>query len=254
MYLTGAPDGDPMRAGAAVIDTFTGMHAGMAVLAALHARQHTGRGQFVDLALFDTTLAITGFIGQMALAMGEDLPRMGNGALTLCPSDVYHCTDGAIMLVCGNDRQYQRLCLEVFERADLFEDARYRTNRDRVEHRAMLEPEVAALFGQNSRAYWIARLRAAGVPAGSVRRPLEALSSPEAAGRRMVQEIQHPTAGPLKTVASPLRLSATPVRSPGPAPLLGAHTEEVLLQYLGMGVEEVAALRESGVIPPVSAE
>ncbi|MCZ6874077.1 MAG: CoA transferase [bacterium] len=249
MYLTGDPAGEPVRAGAGVMDTFTGVHAGLAILAALHARHQSGRGQFIDLSLFDTTLAITGFMGQMALATGQDPPRTGNGAITLCPCDVYHCADNALMLVCGNDRQYRRLCLEVFERPDLLDDPRYSTNRDRVANRGALEATVKALFQQQTRDYWIARLRAAGVPAGSVRTPLEALTSAEATARHMVQEVQHPKAGIIKTVASPMRLSATPVRPPSPAPLLSQHTETVLRQQLGLDEEALAALRTVGAIP-----
>lgn len=249
MYLTGDPAGEPVRAGAGVMDTFTGVHAGLAILAALHARHQSGRGQFIDLSLFDTTMAITGFMGQMALATGQDPARTGNGAITLCPCDVYHCADGAIMLVCGNDRQYRRLCIEVFGRPDLLNDPRYSTNRDRVANRDALEVTIKALFLQQTRHYWIARLRGAGVPAGNVRTPLEALASPEAAARQMVQEVQHPTAGAMQTVASPMRLSATPVRPPGPAPLLSQHTEAVLSQELGLDAEALATLRTVGAIP-----
>lgn len=248
MYLNGAPEHEPVKVTASVMDTFTGVHAGMAVLAALHARNQTGQGQFIDLALYDTTLAITGFMHQMAVALGDNPPRTGNGALTMAPSGSFPCADGPLMLVCGNDRQYRKLCLEVLDQPDLLEDPRFLTNRDRAQHRAELNAQLNALFQQKPRDYWIERLRAAGVPGGSVRTPLEVLQAPETRAREMVHHITHPNAGSVKTIGSPLRLSANPVVPPTPPPLLGQHTRDVLRDKLGLSAETIASLQQAGVI------
>ncbi len=146
MYLNGAPESEPVKAAAAIMDTFTGLHASMAILAALKARQHTGQGQFVDLALYDTTLAVTGFMHQMAVALSDNPPRTGNGALTMSPAGSFACADGPLMLVCGNDRQYRKLCMEVLEQPALLADDRFTTNRDRCANREALTSELTALF------------------------------------------------------------------------------------------------------------
>ncbi len=248
MYLNGDPKNEPVKATAAIMDTFTGLHAGMGVLAALNVRHHTGRGQFIDLALYDTTLAVTGFMHQMAVAMGDNPPRTGNGALTMSPAGSFACADGALMLVCGNDRQYRKLCLEVLERPDLLEDARFTTNRDRCEHREVLTTQLTELFQQQPREYWVPRLRTAGVPGGSVRTPLEVLAAPETANRRMVHHVTHPNAGTVPTIGSPIRLSDTPVTSPVSPPLLGQHTAEVLRDKLSLSTADIEGLRRSGII------
>ncbi len=248
MYLNGAPESEPVKAAAAIMDTFTGLHASMAILAALKARQHTGQGQFVDLALYDTTLAVTGFMHQMAVALSDNPPRTGNGALTMSPAGSFACADGPLMLVCGNDRQYRKLCMEVLEQPALLADDRFTTNRDRCANREALTSELTALFQQQPRDYWVERLRKAGVPGGSVRTPLEVLAAPETSERDMVQHVTHPSAGTVPMVGSPLRLSATPVAAPVPPPLLGQHTTEVLHDRLGLSEADIQALHQAVVI------
>ena len=248
MYLTGQPTADPVRAGAATMDTFTGLHAGMAILSALHARHQTGTGQFIDLALFDTTLSVIGFMAQMGLCLGEDPPRTGNGAATMIPTGSYPCADGPLMLVCGNDRQFRKLCTDVLEEPDLADDPRFRTVRERAVHRDEMEAIIRDRLSQQTREYWVERLRAAGVPGGSVRTPLEAIASPEATARNMMQEVVHPRAGTFPIVGSPIRLSSTPVRPPEAPPLLGQHTKSVLSDVLGLDDSAIAALHTQGII------
>ncbi len=248
MYLNGAPESEPVKATAAIMDTFTGLHAGMGVLAALNARHHTGQGQFIDLALYDTTLAVTGFMHQMAVALGDNPPRTGNSALTMSPAGSFACADGALMLVCGNDRQYRKLCVDVLEKPALLEDARFTTNRERCEHREALTTALTELFQQQPRNYWVPRLRAAGVPGGSVRTPLEVLEAPETVDRSMVHHVSHPNAGSVPIVGSPIRLSATPVTRPETPPLLGQHTAEVLRDRLGLSESDIDRLHQAGTI------
>src|SRR5690606_32017734 len=245
MYLTGQPEADPVRTGASLADTLTGLHAGMAVLAALRAREVTGRGQHIDMALLDTVVAVTGFLSQGALLTGEDPPRSGNSSFLVIPTGVYPCADGLLNLLVGNDRQFRRLCADVLDRPDLGEDPRFRTNRDRRAHKAELDEVLKDLFSRQPRDHWIERCRAAGVPAGSVRTLTEALAAPEPAARDMIQPVEHP-AGAYRTVASPMKLSDTPVRRAGPAPLLGEHTDAVLRDVLGWDEAQIAALRQAG--------
>ncbi len=248
MYLTGGPESEPVRTGASLADTLTGLHAGMAILAAVHARATTGRGQHIDMALLDTVLAVTSFQAQGALLTGQNPPRTGNGSFLVVPTGVYRCADGLLNLIVGNDRQFRRLCVEVLERPELAEDPRFRTNADRRRHVAELNAALEESFGREPRDVWIERCRRAGVPAGSVRTLTEALAAPEPRARGMIRPVDHPTAGRYETVASPLRLSDTPVRDPGPAPALGQHTDEVLRDVLGYDTDRIAALRAGRVI------
>ena len=248
MYLTGRPDAEPVRAGASLADTLTGLHAGMAILAAVRVREITGRGQHVDLALLDTVLAVTSFQAQAALITGQNPPRVGNGSVLVVPTGVYRCADGLLSLIVGTDRQFRRLCVEVLERPELAEDPRFRTNKDRRGHVADLNAALEESFGSRPRDVWIERCHKAGVPSGSVRTLTEAVAAPEPRARGMIQTVEHPAAGRYETVASPLRLSETPVRVAGPAPTLGQHTEEVLREVLGYDRDRFAALRAAGAI------
>lgn len=247
-YLTGHPGEDPVRAGASLADTLTGLHAGMGLLAALHARTATGLGQHVDLALLDTVVAITSYHAQGALATGEDPPRVGNESNIVVPTGLFPCADGPINLLVGNDRQFGRFCRDVLERPEMADDPRYRTNADRRANAATLNAAIAALLAERPRAWWIERCRANGVPAGSVRTVTEAVAAPEPRERGMIQPVEHPAAGRYETVGSPIKLSETPVRPAGPAPTLGQHGEQALADVLGWDEDRIASLRRAGVL------
>jgi crotonobetainyl-CoA:carnitine CoA-transferase CaiB-like acyl-CoA transferase len=239
MYLTGPEEIEPQKAGASVADTFTSLHAGMALMAAIQARHRTGEGQHVDVSLFDSMLAAGGYAAMYPMMVGEDMPRYGNGSLVLTPLGTYDCADGQIMIVVGNDRQYLRFC-EALERPDMTVDPRYSSIEDRLANREALEAEVTAELKKRPREEWVQRLRAAGVPGGAVRTPKEAVASPEAAGRQMIQPAAY-VDGVQDVVASPFKLSATPVRPPGRVPLLGEHTQEVLGEMLGLSPAQIKA-------------
>lgn len=247
-YLTGSPGTDPVRAGASLADTLTGLHAGMGLLAALHARAATGRGQHVDLALLDTVLAVTSYQAQGALVTGEDPPRVGNESHIVVPTGLFPCADGPINLLVGNDRQFVRFCRDVLERPEAADDPRFRTNADRRAHADELKALIAPLLAARPRAWWIERCRANGVPAGSVRTVSEAVAAPEPRERGMIQAVAHPTAGHYETVGSPIRLSETRVHPAGPAPTLGQHGDDVLCEVLGWDAARIAALRRDGVL------
>ncbi len=229
MYMTGHPEAKPVRAGGSVVDVLAGTHAGMAILAALRARDAGGPGQMIDIALFDVAMSTIGFILQGPLLTGKDPPRTGNVSFFMCPNGVYPCRDGDVMMSAGNDRLFAKLCAAL-GLDGLPGDPSFGTNALRLANIAALTEALEARFRTNTREHWVRRMRAAGVPCGSVRTPSEALASAEAAARDMVQTVDHPRAGEIRTVASPLKLSATPVRPVSPAPWLGEHTEDVLAQ------------------------
>lgn len=241
MYLTGPPEIEPQKGGASVADSFTSLHAGMALMGAIVARQRTGEGQHVDVSLFDSMFAATGYAAMYPLMLGKNMERAGNNSVVLAPMGSYECADGQLFIVVGNNRQYQRFC-QALERPDLATDERYGTLSDRLTNRETLEAEVIAELRKRPREEWVQRLRTAGVPAGAVRTPLEAVASPEVAGRDMLQMATH-DGKEQQVVWSPFRLSKTPVRKPGRVPLHGEDTDSVLAEMLGYSADQIARVR-----------
>jgi crotonobetainyl-CoA:carnitine CoA-transferase CaiB-like acyl-CoA transferase len=233
MAVTGEPDGEPMKVGVAVADLFTGMYAVQAILAAIIARKNDGQGQLIDLALFDCQLAMLANVASAALVSGEEPVRYGNAHASVVPYQVLPTLDTEIVLAVGNDRQFKLLCDEVLQRPDIAADTRYATNVARLKHRETLIPVLKNVLRTRDAADWQERLARTGIPTGTVRSVGQALRSAEATSREMVVTVDHPTAGPIPMVASPIKMSGTPVRQPSPPPLLGEHTQEVLLEVLG---------------------
>jgi crotonobetainyl-CoA:carnitine CoA-transferase CaiB-like acyl-CoA transferase len=232
MYFTGDETQPPTRAGGSLIDVLAGTHAGMGILAAIHARQGTGRGQFVDVPLYNTAIAATAFVYQGVLLTGEDPPRLGNTSFFMCPNGLFDCSDGQVMISAGNDRLFRKLC-QVLEAPGMLDDPRFASNRSRLENVEALSEAMNAILRTKPREHWVPQMRAAGVPAGPVRRPIEAITSDETREAGLVFDINHPTAGRLQAVGPAFRLSETPMAPVGPAPLLGQHTREVLTEILG---------------------
>ncbi len=248
MSVTGDPDGPPMKVGVAWIDVLTGLTAAVGILAALREREISGRGQHLDLALFDVGVAAMVNQAQAYLMTGLAPKRMGNAHPQIVPYQAFEASDKWFILAVGNDTQYRRL-VEAIGRPDLWEDARYRTNAGRVEHRSELVAELARVFKTRSRAEWLELLRGAGVPVTPVNDVGEALADPQAEARGLLWEVAHPKLGSTPLLASPLQhMDRTPARPAGPPPLLGQHTREVLTGALGMDEEEVRALAEEGVL------
>jgi crotonobetainyl-CoA:carnitine CoA-transferase CaiB-like acyl-CoA transferase len=252
MWMTGEAERDPLRAGISYADIFTGMFATQAILGALIAKDRDGVGQHIDLALLDSALAVTANYGQAALLSGESPKRYGNGHPFLEPFGLCETSDGQITLVIGNDRQWERFCKDVVNKPEWLTDPRYATNAARLENKAEFRPMVNAILAQDTRENWIAKFRKAGVPAGSVRDLCEAMGASEVRARGMVADVQHPVAGAVEVVASPIRYGSTPVRQPVAAPTLGQHSAEVLAE-LGFSSGEIAALAASGVVKGVKA-
>jgi len=246
MSLNGFPDGPPVRTGPPAVDLLTGTTACNAILLALLARDRLGRGQHVEVALFDVAVAMTQFYGMAYLMTGKNPSRQGNSPNGSPSVGVYEASDGPFYIACANDRLYRRLVVEVLGRPDLasgeFGDRRSRsTNKDKL--RAIL----VGIFVQDLRENWIAKMKSANIPVGYLRTVEEAFNSPEVRRRDRVSQIPHPAAGTVPNIESPLRLEQTPIIDPVAAPLLGQDTSEVLRKKLGYDNARIAALAEAGV-------
>jgi crotonobetainyl-CoA:carnitine CoA-transferase CaiB-like acyl-CoA transferase len=248
MSVMGEPEGPPMRVPVAWIDLMTGMNGAIAVLAALNERNHSGLGQHIDLALFDVGLAAMANMAQSYLLTHKPPARLGNAHPQIVPYGSFEAADGWFMLTVGNDQQYQRTC-EAIEHLELWQDVRFQTNASRVAHRGELIARLEAIFKQKPRSQWIARLMAAGVPVTPVNNLAQAFAEPQAAARNMIWPLSHPLLGDIPLVGSPLsHFSRTPAQAQGHPPMLGEHTREVLMEVLGMGMEEVEELEKTGVV------
>jgi crotonobetainyl-CoA:carnitine CoA-transferase CaiB-like acyl-CoA transferase len=241
-----APGGGPQKVGVAVADLFTGMYATTAILAALRHRERTGQGQAIDMALLDTQVAMLANLGANYLASGVAPQRMGNAHQNIVPYQVFEVADGHLIVAVGNDSQFAKFC-EVAGRPDLTADPRFARNADRVRHRAVLVPMLAALMKMRTRAEWLRSLEAAKVPSGPINDLADVFADPQVRERGMTVTLPHPLAGSVQLVASPMKFSATPVQYQRPPPLLGEHTTEVLRE-LGLSEHEIAALRATNTV------
>ena len=242
MSITGAEDGPPYKVGVALVDVLTGLHAAAAVLAALHG----GEGARIEVPLLDSGLAGLVNVAQNALVTGSEPERHGNAHPNIVPYQDFETSSGRIAVAAANDGLFRSLC-SVLGLSELSSDERFASNSGRVEHRGELVPLLAERFRSRSAEEWLAELDAAGVPAGKVRSVPDALAAAAEAGRPATVTVDHPTAGPLDLVASPI-WGATR-RSPAPPPLLGQHTAEILAE-LGRSESDIAELAERGAIAP----
>jgi crotonobetainyl-CoA:carnitine CoA-transferase CaiB-like acyl-CoA transferase len=244
MSITGAADGPPYRLGVAIVDIVSGMFAAYGVAMALLARARTGRGQEVDLAMLDATVALLTYQAGNYFASGKVPARLGNRHPSIVPYETFAASDGEFVLAVGNDDQWCRFC----QVAGLPEDARFATNRQRVTGYDQLRPFVADRLRTEPRQYWIDRLTAAGVPCGSVRNFQELFADPQLAAREMIARVEHATIGQLQALGVPVKLSDTPGSVRTAPPTLGQHTGAVLERDLGFSADKIAALRREQVI------
>ena len=242
------PGGGPQKVGVAVADLFTGMYATVAILAALRHRDATGCGQTIDMALLDTQVAMLANLGANYLVTKQAPRRAGNAHQNIVPYQVFEVADGHVILAVGNDEQYRRFCT-VAGCPELAADERFRRNADRVRHREQLVPLLAERMKARPRADWLAALDAAKVPCGPINDLADVFADPQVLARGMRLPVAHPLADGLELVASPMKLSGTPVQLRRPPPLLGQHTDEVLAEF-GCDAAELARLRALGVIGP----
>lgn len=242
MSITGPADGEPHKVGVAVSDLAAGLHAAVAILAAVRHRDATGAGQFVDVSLFDASLGLLANVASSALVSGEEPKRWGNAHPSIVPYQTVRAADRPFMLAVGNDLQFQTLC-QVLEAPRWADDPRFSTNPARVRHRDALLPMIEERLSRRPAAAWLAVLEAAGIPAGPVRTIPEALSSPEAAEREMVVRV-----GGVPMVAPVPKLNKTPARVASRPPRLGEHTDAVLADLLGYDPARISGLRAAGAI------
>ena len=241
------PGGGPQKAGVALTDLMTGMYATVAVLAALTHRDRTGEGQHIDMALLDTQVAMLANVGSNYLNSGKAPQRWGNAHANIVPYQTFACADGHLIVATGNDGQYQKF-VEAGGRPGLANDPRFATNPLRVRNRDVLVPLLAEMVRLKKRDEWIALLEEKGVPCGPINDVGEVFANEQVVAREMAIDLPHPSAGQVKLVRNPIRMSAMPATSGMAPPLLGQHTAEVLREVLGRSEEEIAALRERGVI------
>ncbi len=257
MSITGKrndePGSSPQKVGVAMVDLTTGLYATIAILAALGQRAQTGRGQYIDLSLLDVAVALLAYQGMNFLTTGVAPQRPGNAHPSIVPYQDFSTQDGWIILAIGNDGQFAHFC-RCAEREVWSSDPRFATNQQRVINRALLVPLIAEVMKTRSTRAWLSVLETAGVPCGPINTIAEVFADPQVAARGLHVEI--PVApgdatAPGRTVpsiASPLRLSASPVNYRLPPPALGAHTREVLGEILGLGAAQLDALAQQGAI------
>lgn len=247
MSITGEPDGEPMKVGVAIVDMTAGMLSASAILAALHHRDKTGQGQRIDISLMDAALAWLGNVGSNYL-IGEIHPkRYGNAHPSVVPYQTFKAKDRYIAIGVGNDRQFRRFC-DVIGKPEWATDNRFDTNSHRVENRQVLVPLIQAELVKRDADEWIAGLQNAGIPCGHINTIDRVFADPHVKARDSVIEVDHPTAGKIKLVAPPYRFSETPATVRTHPPLLGQHTAEILTEMLGYSAQDIARLREQGVI------
>jgi crotonobetainyl-CoA:carnitine CoA-transferase CaiB-like acyl-CoA transferase len=240
------PGGGPQKAGVAITDLFTGMYAAFSLLAALSARDRTGKGQYVDLALLDSAVAMMSVMNMNYFATGTPPARAGNAHQNIVPYQVFACADGHLILAVGNDGQFAKLC-EVAG-VDWARDARFAKNADRVRNREVLVPMVAGVVATRAQRDWIVALEAAGVPCGPINKLDAVFADPQVVARGMRVDLAHALAGTVPQVASPVRMGGQKVVSDRAPPLLGEHTMQVLCERLQLTESQVRTLSDQGVV------
>ena len=249
MSITGVPGTEPVKVGVAISDVMCGMYASTAVLAALRHRDATGRGQYIDIGLVDTTVAWLINEGVNYLTSGVVPVQRGNAHANIVPYQVFEVADGHVIIAVGNDAQYRRFC-DFLGAPELVENPRYATNSERVRHREELVPLIAARMKALARNDILEGLAARGVPAGPVNTIADAFAEPQAEERGMKISMPHPLAGSgsIDLIGNPVKFSETPATYRKPPPVLGEHTDEVLEEMLGLDEGERKKLRSDGIV------
>ncbi len=248
MSFTGEPGGEPLRFPIAIADVTCGIYATLGILAALLARNQSGRGQFLDMALLDCQLSWLANVGSSYLNAGEEPQRLGNAHANIVPYQLFHGRDGRFFMVAvGTEKLWSRFCHVLGVEQSLGQDQRFATNSQRIRHREELIHRLQEIFSTRPAAEWLEILQAAEIPAGPVSSVAEALADPQAQARAMVVELDHPLLNVVRSVANPIKMSATRVSYRLPPPLLGEHTDGVLREQ-GLTEEEIGAAHADGAV------
>jgi crotonobetainyl-CoA:carnitine CoA-transferase CaiB-like acyl-CoA transferase len=249
MSLNGYAGRDPLRTPLALIDITTGMYAAQAILAALYARESSGRGQYIEAALFDNAFALTASYTMNYLATGIDPGPPGNRSPAVAPMDVFEASDGKFYLTVAGERVWRKLLDALHNPAEL-QAPEFASNGMRVQNVSTLGAALQCLFRQKTREEWMSKFRAAGVPAGPICSIAEAVDSAEAKERGILTMVPHGGGGEVPNLRLPMSLSDTPMVAPRGAPLLGEHTGQVLSGLLNYSAARIGELQQLGVIPP----
>ena len=241
------PGASPQKAGVAIADIFTGMYATTSILAAIAHKNHTGEGQYIDLALLDTQIAVMANVASAYLCSDEIPKRWGNASPTIVPYQTLPTSDGWMIVAAGNNGQFRHFVTAGNE-AHLADNPLYSENPMRVKHREQLVPLLEEMTRKKTKAEWIALLEKANVPCGPINNFQEVFENEQVKARDIQMNVPHPTAGSMKLVASPMRLSKTPVEVRMAPPTLGQHTDEILRERLGLNAQDINSLRENGSI------
>lgn len=248
MGVTGEPDGPPVRVGVAWIDLLTGLTTAIGILAALKVREQTGKGQNLDLSLFEVGLASMVNLAQDYLLTGVSPVRLGSAHPQIVPYQAFETRDGWFVLAVGSDERFRQMAGAIGH-PELWEDERFQTNAGRVAHRNELVSQLVEVFRGDTRSRWLDAMARAGVPASPINSLAEAIHDPQARARRTVWEVPHPAQDDMPLMASALQhMSQTPASPQGHPPLLGEHTREVLTDAIGLAPSELADLERKGVV------
>ena len=243
----GFPGGSPQKAGVAIADLFTGMYASSAILAAVIHRDRTGEGQMIDMALLDTQVAMMANVASAYLSTDEVPRRWGNTSPIVVPYQTFPTSDGWMIVAVGNDSQFRHF-VKVGGEEHLADNPRFSENPLRVQHRAELVPLLEAMTRKKTKAQWISLLDEIGVPCGPINNMKEVFANEQVQARKLAISVPHDTAGTMKLVASPIRMSATPTEIRTAPPTLGQHTDEILREYLKLDSSAIEALHKQGVV------
>jgi len=248
MSITGNPDGTPMKTGVALSDVMTGLYATIGILSALNYRTQTGKGQHVDTSLLECTLSSLTNVAQYFLTSGNLAPRLGNAHSTIVPYQAFPTADGHVILAIGNDGQFRRFC-DFIGHGEWADNPDFSTNAARVRHRDTIVPMIEEILVQKDTSYWVDQLAEINVPAGPVNTVEQTFDMEQVKQRDMRINMTHSATGKdIDLVGSPLKLSATPVQYNTAPPILGEHTEEILMDILGKTPQDITELRKKGIL------